>query len=139
MLIPDVVARLQIKFQVLQNLLPPNTRLLYEFFVEPDEGATSDDGCFLLVTPRNNQSGYHDVLAELNIHYNMGQGEDFDIREVRQWLKNYTSQNKANFPYRYHYVVETIRDGLPRFIPNGKIDFSWCGGEHIFSQILSRN
>lgn len=142
MLIPEAVQRLQKKFESCQTILPTGTKMLYEFFVTPDEDATSDDGVFLLVAPRVDQDKHYDVLTELHVHYNLGQDEDYEIKKVREWLKNYQRGVRPRFSH-YQFVVEISREGLPRFLPNGKIEqdseiqFESGGNEKIFSEILS--
>lgn len=140
MLNREAVKRCQEKFEPLRPLLPTGTKLLYEFFITPDESATSEDGVFLLVTQSGGQFSRYDVLTELHIHYNLGQDKDYELNKVRQWLEEYRKGIKLKYFHYRRFVIKTILlDGLPRFLPNGEVKQAEFGGENIFSELLSNS
>lgn len=147
MLIPKAVRRLQEELAPCRDLLPTGAKLLYEFSVTPDEDATSDDGYFVLVTPQDNRHELYVVLSKLDIHYNIGQDEDFEIKEVRRWLQDYRDGIHSPFSHsHYQYMIPVSRDEIPRFLAvfsNGEIARRPSllvedeNEEIIFSEILS--
>ena len=147
MLIPEAVRRLQEKLAPCRDLLPTGTKLIYEFSITPDEGATSEDGYFVLVTPQDDRREHYVVLSKLDIHYNLGQDEDFEIKEVRQWLQDYRDGISSSFSQsHYQHMIPVFWDEIPRFLAvflNGEIarrPSLLVEGENeeiIFSEILS--